>query len=109
MFRKKTARWAVSPKGKSELLGNFGFSNSIFIKADSNRIDIVKDEIRAGDYVAADANIKQDLNRIFEKNKFNNLKRLCNANGRGRHATFSMLSEKIAENIIQKKDLVLEN
>ena len=88
LFRKKTARWAVSPKGKSELLRNFGFSNSIFIKADSNRIDIAKDEIRAGDYVAADVNIKQDLNRIFETNKFNNLRRLRNANGRGRHATF---------------------
>ena len=38
--------------------------------------------------MAADANIKQDLNRIFETNKFNNLRRLRNANGRGRHATF---------------------
>jgi len=88
VFRKKTARWAVSPKGKSDLLVNFGFSNSIFIKADSNRIDIAKDEIRAGDYVSADIKIKQDLNSIFETNKFNNLRRLRNANGRGRHATY---------------------
>lgn len=58
--------------------------------------------------MAADVNIKQDLNRIFETNKFNNLRRLRNANGRGRHATFFYV---IRENggKYYKKDLVLEN
>ena len=53
-------------------------------------------------------NIKQDLNKIFETNKFNNLRRLRNANGRGDMQHFSMLLEKITKDIIQK-DLVLEN
>ena len=88
VFRKKTARWAVSPKGKSDLLSNFGFSNSIFIKADSNRIDVAKDEIHAGHYVAANSNIKNILNEIFETSKFDNLMKLRNTNGRGRQATF---------------------
>ena len=87
-FRKKSARWAMSPKGKGELLNNFGFTSSIFIKADSNRIDVAKDEIRAGNFVTADANIKTALNTIFGTTKFNDLKRLRNVNGRGRNATY---------------------
>ena len=75
-FRKKTARWAVSPKGKGHLLSQFGFSSTVFIKADSNRINISEAEIRAGRFEAADITIKRALNEILETTKFNNLKRL---------------------------------
>lgn len=87
-YRKKTARWAVAPKGGSSLLSNFGFTSSVFIKADSNRISISEAEIRAGVFEAADAGIKRALNDLFETTKFNRLKRLRNANGRGRPATY---------------------
>lgn len=88
LFRKKTARWAVIPKGKSSLLSNFGYASSVFIKADSNRINIPETEIRAGQFESADTNIKSSLNNLFETTKFSRLKRLKNANGRGRPATY---------------------
>ena len=88
LFRKKTARWAVSPKGKSGLLSNFGFSTSVFIKADSKRISVMEDEIRTGTFEPADGQLKRTLNEIFETTKLNNLKRLRNANGRGRPAKY---------------------
>lgn len=88
LFRKKTARWAVAPKGGSSLLQHFGFSTSVFIKADSNRINISEAEIRAGIFENADTGIKRSLNELFETSKFNRLKRLRNANGRGRPATY---------------------
>ena len=50
-FRKKSQRWAVSPKGSSNLLSNFGYSQSVFIRADSNRIDVPKEEIRRGNFM----------------------------------------------------------
>mgnify|MGYP005774777645 CR=1 FL=1 len=88
LFRKKTARWAVAPKGKSNLLSNFGYASSVFIKADSNRISIPEAEIRAGQFEPANINIKRSLNELFETTKFNKLKRLKNANGRGKPATY---------------------
>ena len=93
-FRKKSSRWAVSPKGHSSLLDNFGYTQTVFIRADSNRIDVPKEEIRRGNFLAADTNIKCNLNRIFETNKFDKLKRLRVANGRGRHATFFYVIEE---------------
>lgn len=87
-FRKKTAKWAPSPKkGSKELLEMFGYPAVVFIKADSKRIDITQEEMRQGDYVNVAPNIKIDLNTIFETNKFSRLKCLRNRNGRGRQAT----------------------
>ena len=80
-FRKKSSRWAVSPKGHSNLLDNFGYTQTVFIRADSNRIDVPKEEIRRGNFVAADPDVKRNLNRIFETDKFDRLKRLRIANG----------------------------
>lgn len=93
-FRKKSSRWAVSPKGHSNLLDNFGYTQTVFIRADSNRIDVPKEEIRRGNFVAADPDVKRNLNRIFETDKFDRLKRLRIANGRGRHATFFYVIEE---------------
>ncbi len=88
LFRKKTARWAVSPKGKTGLLSNFGFASTVFIRADSNRISITEDEIRTGTFVAADSGLKAKLNELFETEKFSRLQRLKNTNGRGRTAKY---------------------
>lgn len=93
-FRKKSRRWAVSPKGSNDLLSNFGFTQTVFIRADSNRIEVSKEEIRKGSYVAADADIKYDLNHIFETEKFDKLKRLRVTNGRGRDAIFFYVIEE---------------
>ncbi|OCN02995.1 hypothetical protein A7X67_06215 [Clostridium sp. W14A] len=103
LFRKKTARWAVSPKGKSGLLSYFGFSSSVFIKADSNRINITEDEIRTGTFEPADAQIKQVLNELFETNKFTNLKRLKNSNGRGRTTRYFYVIREGADQYYSEK------
>lgn len=103
LFRKKTARWAVAPKGRSSLLSNFGFASSVFIKADSNRINISEAEIRAGVFEPADTRIKRALNELFETNKFNKLKRLRNANGRGRPATYFYVIQENANSYYSEK------
>lgn len=103
LYRKKTARWAVAPKGGSTLLENFGFTSSVFIKADSNRINVPEAEIRAGIFEAADADLKRSLNELFETTKFNRLKRLRNANGRGRPATYFYVIQENANSYYSEK------
>lgn len=88
-FRKKMSRWASRPKrGSKEFLEHFNYSETIFIRADSKRIDIRAEDLRAGNLIAADRNVKDTLNMLFETNKYEKLMRLRNANGRGRQATF---------------------
>lgn len=88
-FRKKTARWAPTPRtGSSSLLQSFGYSDVIFVRADSKRIDISQDDLRAGRFVAADSEIKDTLNALMETQKYSRLMRLRNTNGRGRQASY---------------------
>ena len=88
-FRKRRAKWAATPKKhNAELLSEFGYSSSIFIKADSKRIDATAEEIERGRILSADLNIIETLNRIFETEKYNNLKKLKVGHGRGRTPSF---------------------
>ena len=88
-FRKSKLKWAATPrKDNAELLKSFGYSNSVFIKADSKRIDATQDEIEKGSVKPADHNIIQTLNTIFETDKYNNLKKLKVTHGRGKPSTF---------------------
>ena len=104
LFRKKNKRWGASPRGGSGLLSTFGFSTSVFIKADSNRINISEEEIRAGTFDSADIEVKQELNSLFETTKFNKLMRLRNSNGRGRPATyFYVIQEKQGKYYSEKR------
>ena len=89
-FRKGTRRWTCTPRTNSSplLKREFGFENTIFIKADSKRIDVPQEEIRSGNLVDVESTIIESLNKIFETTKYNNLKRLRNVNGRGRNSTY---------------------
>ena len=103
LFRKKTKRWAVSPKGKSGLLSSFGFESTVFIRADSNRISITEDEIRTGTFEAADSGLKAKLNELFETDRFSKLKRLKNTNGRGRTAKYFYVIQERAGTYYSEK------
>ena len=77
VFRKKRSKWSATPrKDNAAQLHSFGFSNSIFIKADSKRIDAKQDEIQRGKVRPADPNIVRILNEIFETTKYKNLQQL---------------------------------
>ena len=88
-FRKKQAKWAATPrKGNAELLKEFGYSDSIFIKADSKRIDATAEEIGRGTIQNANPIIVETLNQIFETTKYNNLKKLKVTHGRGKPSSY---------------------
>lgn len=85
-YKKKIAKWAPTPRKNSEkILNKFGFSTSVFIRADSKRIDVKNDDLRAGNLTSVDSDVKQTLNTIFETDKYERLQRVKNTNGRGRY------------------------
>jgi AAA15 family ATPase/GTPase len=89
IYRKGPARWVSTPRENSyRIFHSFGFSRSIFIRADSKRIDPKPAEIRDGRIEEVNVSIISCLNRIFETNKYNVLKHLRISNGRGRAATY---------------------
>lgn len=89
LFRKKIAKWSASPrKGNAELLKHFEYQNSVFVKADSRRIEATTDEIKSGTRIEPNSNIVDALNTIFETQKYNNLKKLKVSRGRGRKPAF---------------------
>ena len=77
VFRKGNTRWTSTPKkGNATFLHKFGFNETIFIKADSRRIDATQDEIKKGKVESANTQLKADLNEIFSTSKYDNLCRL---------------------------------
>ena len=64
IFRKRRSKWASTPrKNNAQLLSTYGFTGSIFIKADSKRIDATAEEIERGTVQSANSVIVQTLNR----------------------------------------------
>ena len=87
-FQHGTQRWTSSPRIKTdELPIAFNIPSIIYIRADSNRIAIKPDEIIGGRYDGANQQICDDLNYIFETDRFSKLRRLRNS-GRGRYGTY---------------------
>jgi len=89
VYRKYRARWSASPRSNvQKVLKSFGFSESIFLKADSRRIEAKQADIEEGYFVDVDNNIKNTLNVIFETKKYDKLRHLCIGNGKGRPLTY---------------------
>lgn len=88
-FRKGDARWVPTPKkGSDKILQRFGFADVVFIRAESGRFDVNKEEVRKGNFINANQSTIDAMNNIFETTRFKGLKRLKNANGRGKRATY---------------------
>lgn len=88
-------RWKpTGTKGLAKnVLASFGFSTATFIKADHKRLSPSNDEIKKGEFISANKEIKTTLNYIFSEEKYNHLKRLKVKNGRGRNSSFFYVIE----------------
>jgi len=88
VFRKKTSKWAPIKKGSVDKLNHFNFGETVFIKADSRRLDPKKDEVKPGDFNPVSMDMKDILVEIFDDRKFNRLQQLKISNGRGKSPTY---------------------
>ncbi len=86
-FSKKEKKWAPTPKSNGFVLSEFGFLDSVFIKASDSRLSPREEEIRKGNLEPADEEIKSIMNRLFDTERFSSMQRLRNTFGRGRAFT----------------------
>ena len=86
-FSKKEKKWAPTPKSNGFVLSEFGFKDSVFIKASDSRLSPREEEIRKGNLEPADEEIKRIMNRLFDTERFSSMQRLRNTFGRGRAFT----------------------
>ena len=93
-FSKKEKKWAPTPKSNGYVLSEFGFTDSVFIKAADSRLSPRDEEIRKGNLEPADDELKNSLNRLFDTERFSAMQRLRNVYGRGRAYThFYVMSD----------------
>jgi ABC-type cobalamin/Fe3+-siderophores transport system ATPase subunit len=88
-FRKGVKRWEPIPRGLAKgLFNSFGFNGSVFIKADSKRLEATGQEIEQGTYEPASIEMVEALNFIFETNNFEKLNLLKVSRNRGQKPTY---------------------
>ena len=86
-FSKKEKKWTPTPKSNGFVLSEFGFRDSVLIKASDSRLSPREEEIRKGNLEPADEEIKRIMNRLFDTERFSSMQRLRNTFGRGRAFT----------------------
>lgn len=70
------SRWAPRPKKNSNIVNGFGYSNVLFIAANSDRISPKPDDFGTDRIHAVSGSIKDAANRIFNTDKFKNLRKV---------------------------------
>lgn len=83
-FAKREQKWAPTPKNNCSVLKDFGFSNSVFIKAADSRLSPREEEIKKGNIEPADDEVKNAMNMLFDTQRYDELQRLKSVYGRGR-------------------------
>lgn len=82
-YTKGPDRWNPQPRTKCHILNTFGFSSSVYVRADGSRLSTSPRDIDNWRFVTAPTFVKNTLCEIFSNDKFKNLVRLQTAN-RGR-------------------------
>jgi len=80
-YRYNQIRWSATPKSNSQLVRD-AFSEVLFLKADSSRVEPTQDELKGLKKQAANEQLRNFLNAVFDTDKFNSLHRI-NLRGRG--------------------------
>ena len=81
VYRYNQIRWSATPKSNSQLVRD-AFTEVLFLKADSSRVEPTQDELRGLRKKPADEHLRKFMNAVFDTDKFDNLHRI-NLRGRG--------------------------
>lgn len=71
-YRYNNTRWSATPKSNSKLVGS-AFSEVLFLKADSSRVEPTQNELRGVRKNPADQRLREFMNSVFDTDRFNNL------------------------------------
>ena len=80
-YRYNQIRWSATPRSNSKLVRD-AFSEVLFLKANSSRVEPTQEELRGLKKTPADDPLRQFMNRVFDTDKFDKLYKI-NLRGRG--------------------------
>ncbi|WP_109314425.1 ATP-dependent nuclease [Pseudovibrio ascidiaceicola] len=90
-------RWVPSPRNKAGVLANFGYPQVIYAGATAERITPHSDEINAHRIRGASNDLIRTLNRIFDTEKFSDLKYVNLSTGNGNQAYLLKVGDRPAK------------
>jgi predicted ATPase len=72
VYRYNSERWSATPKSQSTLVSQ-AFSEVLFLKADSSRVEPTQNELKGVKKQPADSQLRVFMNTVFDTNRFDNL------------------------------------
>ncbi len=75
VYRYNNTRWSATPKSNSGLVTQ-AFSDVLFLKADSSRVEPTQNELKGVKKQLADVRLRTFMNAVFDTTRFNNLHRI---------------------------------
>lgn len=72
LYRYNSTRWSATPKSQSQLVSK-AFSEVLFLKADSSRVEPTQKELRGVKKQPADSHLRKFMNAVFDTNRFDRL------------------------------------
>lgn len=71
-YRYNNTRWSATPRSQSTLIGK-AFAEVLFLKADASRVEPTANELKGAKKLAADAELREFMNSVFDTNKFDRM------------------------------------
>jgi predicted ATPase len=75
VYRYNNIRWSAAPRSNSTLVGK-AFSEVLFLKADSSRVEPTQNDLKGVKKHQADAQLRGFMNAVFDTTRFDNLYRI---------------------------------
>jgi predicted ATP-binding protein involved in virulence len=72
VYRYNNTRWSATPRANSDLIGK-AFSEVLFLKADSSRVEPTQNDLKGIKKQHADSQLRAFMNSVFDTNRFDNL------------------------------------
>jgi predicted ATPase len=74
-YKYNNTRWSATPRSNSALVGQ-AFSEVLFLKADSSRVEPTQNDLKGVKKQQADPQLRAFMNTVFDTTRFNNLYRI---------------------------------
>ena len=103
-YRYNKTRWSATPKSNSSLVLS-GFSDVLFLKADSSRVEPTPNELKGARKINADPALKDFLNDVFDTKKFD---RLLKINLPGKNTVAHLIEIEMESSTAKKKNYYSE-
>jgi predicted ATPase len=92
IYKYNNTRWSATPKSQSKLISS-AFSEVLFLKADSSRVEPTQNDLKGVKKQLADPQLRAFMNKVFDTARFDNLYRV---RLRGRNLIAHLIDKSVA-------------